>query len=70
MNQRIYAVLLEILEKMYNHFNKKHDVHYREGSGAFFVPYGQPLLPNNILASVSEQQIMMMSMTGVNISFK
>lgn len=70
MDSRVHAVLLEILEKMYNHFNKKHDVHYKEGSGAIFVPYGQPISPTNIIANISEHQIMIMSMTGVNITFR
>lgn len=70
MSEGVQAVLTKILEKFYNHHNSKFDAHYSEGQGALIVPYDYPLSPQYVVAKIPEHQIVIMSMTGVNINFK
>lgn len=71
MNPNIQNVILEIMKAIFNHHQgtMKVDAHYSSGQGVLIVPTGYPLEPRFVLASVSEQQLHIMSMTGVNINF-
>lgn len=62
------AQLLGILETLYKKTNRKHDCHYEEGQGAIFVPMNVEVHPNNIVLSVSQQELVMLGM-GASVNF-
>lgn len=64
-------LFIGILEQMFNQTQRKHDLHYKEGSGALIVPEGYPLEPRFVIAGLDEVQIQMMMFSGgrVNIRF-
>lgn len=70
MNPTIQKVVYQILEKMFNEFGRKHDSYYEKGSGVLIVPQDYPCEPRYVIASVTEHQLQVMSLTGVNINFK
>ncbi|GAA0347758.1 hypothetical protein GCM10008931_43810 [Oceanobacillus oncorhynchi subsp. oncorhynchi] len=58
---RYDKTLTDILEDMHKKTGRKHDVYYQKDKGALFVPEGYELLPEYVVASISEMQLAMMS---------
>jgi hypothetical protein len=63
-----HMVIEEVLRQLYEHTNRNHDAHYEEGLGVLVVPEGYKLHPRNVIMAIHEAQLMMMTMTGVNIN--
>lgn len=59
-----------ILEELSKQADRKHDIHYKDGSGALIVPQGYPLKREYVIASISEMQIQMMMLNGSRINIK
>lgn len=54
-------ILMMIQRQLSEQLGEKVDVHYSEGQGALFVPYGAPLIPANVITAIPEMQLRMMA---------
>ncbi len=55
--------LIAIQSALHRDHGVRTDVHYREGSGALFVPEGALLTPANVIAAYSESELAIMTLT-------
>lgn len=57
--------MLKVIKAFFEKYNSKHDIHYKDGYGAFVVPFNYPLEPRFILAQIDDFTLMKIGM-GAN----